>query len=282
MSSKVYSLITDLTLLTSEIIEVSAESGNRKFFVHKDILTSKSNHLRSIMSSVWKEVTEKKIDFSDWDGDTVGRFLQFMYVDDYQIHEPNREEFEPEFAREYHRASEPFDCICKELFRSENINVLLLHTKVYALAQYKDVEVLQMLALNRIEDILSRIPPCLSTNTLETALTEKIIKYILEVLSYIYENICTREYSDEPIRRLFLDFVAKNIRLLNLKDREDVWTLLGEGGDLTTEMLRTVIGRLVEVELRLEVLELDSADNFALYHEKVAEFEGESWDQEGE
>lgn len=45
-------------------------------------------------------------------------------------------------------------------------------------------------------------------------------------------------------------------------------------------MLRTVIGRLVEVELRLEVLELDSADNFALYHEKAAELGGEVWDQE--
>lgn len=98
-------------------------------------------------------------------------------------------------------------------------------------------------------------------------------------MSYIYENICTREYSDEPIRKLFLDFVTKNIRL-DIKDREDVWILLGEGDDLTTEMLRTVIGRLVEVELRLEVLELDSADNFALYHEKAAELEGEVWDQE--
>ncbi|RPB15930.1 hypothetical protein P167DRAFT_571104 [Morchella conica CCBAS932] len=90
MSSKVYSsLIIDLNLLTSEIIEVLAESGSRKLFVHKDILTSKSNHLRSVMGSVWKEVTEKKIDFSDWDGDTVGWFLQSMYVNDYQIHEPN-------------------------------------------------------------------------------------------------------------------------------------------------------------------------------------------------
>lgn len=57
-------------------------------------------------------------------------------------------------------------------------------------------------------------------------------------------------------------------------------TLLGKGGDLTTEMLRTVIGRLIKVELRLEVLGLDSVDNFALYHEKAAELEGEDWDQE--
>lgn len=81
---------------------------------------------------------------------------------------------------------------------------------------------LQMLTLERIENILSRIPPCLSTNTLETALTETIINYVLEVLNYIYENICTREYSDEPIRKLFLDFVAKKFRLLDIKDREDV------------------------------------------------------------
>lgn len=37
----------------------------------------------------WKEASERKINLSDWDADTVSRLLQFLYSGDYQYPDPN-------------------------------------------------------------------------------------------------------------------------------------------------------------------------------------------------
>lgn len=73
---------------TSEVFELLAQHGELRFLVHKDVLTSKSQPFRDAATGKWKEATERKIDLGDWDGDTVGRLVEFLYTGDYRYPNP--------------------------------------------------------------------------------------------------------------------------------------------------------------------------------------------------
>lgn len=74
--------------LGSDIFEIIAESGQKKFSVHSNILTAQSKPLAAIATRALKEATERKIELLDWDGDTVERFVDFLYLGDYQVPDP--------------------------------------------------------------------------------------------------------------------------------------------------------------------------------------------------
>ncbi|KAL0633090.1 hypothetical protein Q9L58_008046, partial [Maublancomyces gigas] len=76
--------------LSSETLEILAQSGEKKFFVHGDILAAQSEPLRKIVEGVQDGSTSQKIDLQEWDGDTVGRFVEFLYVGHYQAPSPTQ------------------------------------------------------------------------------------------------------------------------------------------------------------------------------------------------
>lgn len=70
------------------MVELLAQGGESRFFVHANILVSQSQPFKNALAGNWKEATERKIDLNDWDGDTVGRLVEFLYRGNYQYPDP--------------------------------------------------------------------------------------------------------------------------------------------------------------------------------------------------
>lgn len=73
--------------MSPETFTLIAKDG-QSFLVHSAILAAQSAPFRSIISGDWKESTERKISLEDWDSDTVGRFVEFLYTDNYRYPDP--------------------------------------------------------------------------------------------------------------------------------------------------------------------------------------------------
>lgn len=73
--------------LSSETIEIIAQSGEKQFFVHSDILAAQSEPLKQ---TVRDASADRKINLQEWDGDTVGRFVEFLYIGHYQVPNPTQ------------------------------------------------------------------------------------------------------------------------------------------------------------------------------------------------
>ncbi|KAH8148361.1 uncharacterized protein LAJ45_07462 [Morchella importuna] len=108
------------TILSSPLIAVTAANGTAHFSVHSATLLAHSPPLNCALTGPWKESTTQQIDLPDWDGPTVARFLQYLYIATY--------------------SSEP--------------HTLLPHAQLYALADYKDVPGLRQLTLTRLAQAL--------------------------------------------------------------------------------------------------------------------------------
>lgn len=73
--------------MSSETIEIIAQSGEKRFFVHRDILAAQSEPLRHVVRD---RSAEHKVDLHEWDGDTVGRLVEFLYIGHYQAPSPTQ------------------------------------------------------------------------------------------------------------------------------------------------------------------------------------------------
>lgn len=71
--------------LGCELWELTAEGGRKSFFVHKDLLTSQSALLRSKVDA---STNERKLDLQSWDAETVGHFVNFLYLHTYGTVKP--------------------------------------------------------------------------------------------------------------------------------------------------------------------------------------------------
>lgn len=78
--------------LSSETLEIVA-SGEKRFFVHSDILAAHSGPLKETTEAARDRAEQagRKINLQEWDGDTVGRFVEFLYVGHYQAPSPTRQ-----------------------------------------------------------------------------------------------------------------------------------------------------------------------------------------------
>lgn len=79
---------TNLRSITSDTVELIVDDGQLRFLVHKDILAAQSEPFRTATTGEWREATEGKINLVGWDGDTVGRLVEFLYTGDYTYPEP--------------------------------------------------------------------------------------------------------------------------------------------------------------------------------------------------
>lgn len=70
-------------LFVGPFFEIIAGPDQTKFFAHASVL-EKSETLRVIVQGKWKDSTELKIVLKDWDPETVGRLLEWLYTGDYE------------------------------------------------------------------------------------------------------------------------------------------------------------------------------------------------------
>jgi hypothetical protein len=116
--------------------------------------------------------------------------------------------------------------------------VLLVHTRVYALAHYKDVDELKKLSLERVRITLERIHP-ITDGSHESA-------NIANLLEYVYSHTDPLDDPPEPMRKLVTRFAAFNFNAL-LKAPE-MLDLIGGGGDVVSCLAQDVSRRLRDLE----------------------------------
>lgn len=127
MASQQLSTLTSTpAILSSPIISVIADHGTAHFFVHAATLTAHSPPLHRALTGPWRESSTHRIELPEWDGPTVSRFLQYLYINSYTLD-------------------------------AQDATPLLSHAKIYALADYKDVPALRALSLSRLSHALAAI-----------------------------------------------------------------------------------------------------------------------------
>lgn len=260
--------------MTSEVFELVSRD-NVRFFVHQDILTSQSKPFRQATTGPWQEASERKIVLNDWDTDTVARLVEFLYSNNYPYPDPDplepvrvpqaatSEPGEPNTIKVdaqpgSSRPLTPFDECLKEWMPRNSSNnvtdlqrlgpcdpakfdyesVLLLHARVYVLANYKGVERLQTLALRRLLLVLSRLQP-LRTRS-------HIAGNVAEFAGYVYANTALLSGSEEPLRKITSHFIAVNVVAFQNEPR--AVKLMAEGGDLVTDVMAKLCRRIVDPE----------------------------------
>lgn len=255
------------------MFELTAQNGEVRFHVHKDILISQSEPFRKAITGGWRESTERKINLDDWDGETVGRLVEFLYSGNYQYPDPvssgkrvgvgrtiQRKLKAPRAKRDGvgnspNRPLTPLD-ECLDDFVPQGHNdeadwtrlecfdpqdsykeTLLSHAKVYSLAQYKSVNALRTLALRRIFLILLKIDPL----TLQP--DSCTVPNFIDLVNYVYSNTDSLVNSEEPLRKLVSQFAALNIQAL--QSRQEMTDLMSEGGDFVSDLMPKICRRLV-------------------------------------
>ena len=68
--------------LTGPIFEIQASQELKSFFAHASIL-SQSDTLKALVEGGWKDSVNRTIKLPEWDADTVGRLLEWLYMGDY-------------------------------------------------------------------------------------------------------------------------------------------------------------------------------------------------------
>lgn len=67
------------------MLELTADGGRKSFFVHKSLLAAQSALLQATVGAV---AEDRKIDLECWDGETVGHFVDFLYLQTYEARKP--------------------------------------------------------------------------------------------------------------------------------------------------------------------------------------------------
>ncbi|KAG0634085.1 hypothetical protein HOY80DRAFT_548893 [Tuber brumale] len=117
--------------------------------------------------------------------------------------------------------------------------LLLMHARVYALANYWAIEELSELALGRL---------LLTLHALEaTKYNPMQVGYIVELISYVYENTCSRYGEREPMRQAVTRFTALELTKLNSKG--EISKLMGAYGDFGDDLLSDLTRRIKLAEV---------------------------------
>lgn len=81
-------------LLSSEVREITTESGDKRFLVHEDLLASQSEYLRNLTTTTISNdegnSAQRQINIGSWDTETVGRFVEYVYTGDYYCPDPEQ------------------------------------------------------------------------------------------------------------------------------------------------------------------------------------------------
>ncbi|CAZ82694.1 unnamed protein product [Tuber melanosporum] len=117
--------------------------------------------------------------------------------------------------------------------------LLLMHARVYALANYWAIEELSELALNRLLFNLQALKA--------TEYNPVQVRYIVELISYVYEKTCMRHGEREPMRQGVTRFTA--LELTKLDSEGEIARLMGTYGDFADDLLSDLTRRIKLAEV---------------------------------
>ena len=265
--------------LKGPIFEIQASKEIVPFFAHASIL-SQSDTLKALIEGDWKDSVDRIIKLPDWDADTVGCLLEWLYQGDYHtILEPSappRPNQQKQAVSHNANSSVPGDTIAgrsstevalgassrmsqpeRKLIpisdqhfdghpnvqrrsslvqklhwdhtRDQVFNALLVHAKIYCLANYLLLPSLQALAFENLKELFINLedfiaePPALST--------------LVTLVRYVYGNTARPCKGEEPLQRLLTTFITQNAAIFtDNKWGAEVSQLMEEGGDFTADV----------------------------------------------
>lgn len=177
---------------------------------------SKSEALKALIEGRWKESGEKEIVWKDWDGDTVDRFLQWIYTGDYKFPHPT-----PGTTSKENRSGE-----------LDYEATLLASAKVYAIANYFMLPELKTLAIQRLQNTL---------NLIRRPVPKSERAHIAPLIEYVYAHTDRLTNEEEPLRKLVTTFAASNHANLQGPMFQ---TLMSDGGDFVLDLVARLTQRL--------------------------------------
>ena len=252
---------------SSAVFQINAEKGTRTFYVHGDVLSQNSQPFRVIVDGNWEESVKREINLDEWDADTVGRMIDYLYSKDYTWQKNGKLKPAPVVVSEKSpsvedsfRAERPLtplaglmeyggtsylsynSWVLDHFGKEEGFGeLLLMHAKVYALANYWAIEGLSDMALDRLLRTLQALQfaACVPEQT----------GYIVELVSYIYENTCSRfgNKEQEPMRRMVTRFIAMGFTKLNSEG--EISELMGTCGDFARDLSSDLTRRIKLAEV---------------------------------
>lgn len=258
-----------------------AQSGVKRFLVHSGILASQSQPLGEITRS---KPTDRTIDFTEWDVDTVGRFIEFLYVGRYHVPEPTQPESDdsdcpdtpttataqsvasetrsdttetqPDATETQSESPRPLTPLSQFDPESENhpSEDLGLWPSDPAVCDFGEVLLgharVYFLAQDQKVDALWRMAykHLLSTLRYISPIEPgwKVGSNIVDLLRYVYSRPLLADAPEEPLRKLVLQFAALNFPVL--QGKSEMVELVREGGRLTSDLMDKVCKRLVNSE----------------------------------
>lgn len=260
--------------MSSETFELVAQD-DVVFFVHKDILAHQSQPFKEATRGEWKESVERKISLQDWDAETVGRLVQFLYTGDYQYVDrslPDTEQSPTTEATDVVGRESGFEspdgpvlhpptlaplqeCIEGAMPKHahprmtygawlESVDtstfdfgqILLGHARVYVLAHFKAIAGLKTLAQGRLSGILLKLHPLGQHRNPHLAMN------VVNLAIYVYGNTDSLSNSVEPLRNIISHFVALNLAVL--QSDTAAAALMCNGDAFIGDLLAKVCSRL--------------------------------------
>lgn len=233
---------------------------------------------------LWKEAAERKISLEDWDGDTVGRLVEFLYTGSYQYPKPvpigrpvpaasgggssrldSLEVLQScdsgddgPLRLDPGRPLTPLDrYLCHALSDDHKTGTEGLESlESFEPAQYDYRETLlshaKVYALAHYKSInpfktlaLKHLTMTLSRiNPIQPE--SHIASNVIDLISYVYSHTDPLITSEEPLRRLSSQFAALNFPALQATAK--MTELMGEGGEFVKDLMTKVGRRLISAE----------------------------------
>lgn len=269
----------DFRSIASDVFELTAQ-GQLRFFVHKDILASQSQPFQNATSGFWKEGSDRRIILEDWDGDTVGRLVEFLYTGDYQYPDPELvslgntsqtvsgegsrhkppaslglRDFSSDPVVDLERPLTPLNR-CLRYGLSDGGVTDPKSLEYFEPSEYDYKEVLlthaKVYALAHYKSVnllrslaLKRLLMTLSRISPVQA-SSHIALNVIDLVNYVYAHTDALASTEEPLRRLVSQFAALNFTALHTRD--EMAEFIAEGGDFVKDLMAKVCRRLKVVE----------------------------------
>ena len=232
-------------LLKGPMFEVLAGKELKPFLVHARIL-SKSDTLKTIVDGIWKDSVDRKIELKDWDEETVGRCVEWLYSGDYTSPLPerpspstpsetadiqivnangntsqvprtqNRSQPNRDLTDPYKRPKsslETFHAWTTDCpWGPEQLDFgpsLSAHAKIYCLADYLLLLDLQKLALCHFKNLIDFMDPLTQGSP--------AVNNIVAIVRYVYTNTSRPQTGKEPLQDCLSGFVASNAADLRIR-----------------------------------------------------------------
>ncbi|KAL8995218.1 MAG: hypothetical protein Q9169_005006 [Polycauliona sp. 2 TL-2023] len=263
------------SLFDSPIFSIYAGPARKQFHVHASSLRQ-SPVLAKIIDGDWKESEDRTIDLAEWDVLTIDQCLHFLYFKHYHMLTPVLEQPVPvgDVEAKVPSGVPVCTCDCAEMahpvqsgtqsvftkpahgitdtgtadhqpFETADVNTepehldtarafsLLQHAKLYVLAQYLELTDLKTEAYQHLAALM---------DLLLGKLIPKLLKYMVQLIRYVYTSTDTLKNSNEPLRELVAIYVAGCFQHFH---GEDADKLMEEGGDFVVDVMKNVQHRVL-------------------------------------